>query len=537
MKDRQSKLKPDDSSDSYTLIDLDDKEASNDIIYEMDDIDETDIDGAQSNGCIPYAKTAIADACATCYDLSGYIYSKLPSAKSVITGIASVLTTLPVSIYAFTFPMGIIPEALTWELWASQSLSMKMLVIAFTTVSLGTGTLMRYQHIPSMATRIKEIFTSYCPDVPSFLKNNAIVFMSVMAALSSLALGYYGFLWGGQSIAISVSIVNFLITFGFRIETLTELINKIRSVIDQDQKFQNELINELKMLKAHHVAIFDSLLLEEMQNGNPLNEDIVRKCLLSLFDSARITNPYDPYTPTAHIQLFNAPAAMDDIKFYLKKTIDLGLGTLTGGAALILFTQYGFDGFKILVQLVSGYDGMDDLPYAARLSLGLLASASSGVLGFMAGSSITGIANSALDYMQNSTANKIKVALITVCSGVSATSITSATNAMLEKPNLFDMTYHSAAGYYLIGGSWLFAASFDASGIFGLATKHHASTANAIQWLEKHKLSSQTISALNQHSYFSQHKHEKDALLSKDKDTSELTERHSKQITYSSFTV
>jgi hypothetical protein len=148
---------------------------------------------------------------------------RLPSLKEVLLCIVSVVTSIPISVYAFTFPLKIGPEFLTKELWLAQPLSKKMLAVIVALTTLSVASMVMYQHIPTMLKRtqeiflsFKELFNNFSESIPSILKNCFIVFLSFIAALSALALGYYGFLWAGQTIAMGAAAMNFLMTLGFR---------------------------------------------------------------------------------------------------------------------------------------------------------------------------------------------------------------------------------------------------------------------------------------------------------------------------------
>lgn len=457
---------------------------SNDVIIPI---------GEPDNPPIPFYRTAIANC-----------VNYLPSAKSFAYSIAAVITTLPATVYAFTFPLGISPDSLSWELWASLSPASKSIAIAFTLVTLGIGSLTRYQYFPAIEARLKQLLSGYFENLPAFLNANLILGLATLAAISTVSLGYYGFTWAGEATAITGAIINFLITFGIRVDSVPEMINRIRNMFSKDYQFQRELIHILNKLTPEDIEIFETALKNKINSGSEINETILCECLMDLFD-----NLSNRYTTQQTLDIIHPVDAVNNIKSFLRKTIDFGLGTLTGCTSIFFFGQYGFDGFNILIKQAN----MDSWPYAGKMALALIASSSSGIVGFLSGSDITDTLDNAYSYMKRDYNNIPKMIFVYMGGGISATSFAGATNSLTKKPNLFFVTEGGAAAYILIGGSWIFATAFDSNAITRLLTKNDVTHNNALTWTKHHKLSAESVAALKEHSFFKRMSEESRPLL------------------------
>lgn len=427
---------------------------------------------------------------------------------STALALISVIASCPFAVYAFTFPMKARPESLTWALWSELSVDIKIASVVFALISLVVSTFVLYQHIPNMLKRTQEILSDFrcivhgfCENLPTVLQNCFTVVMALLAAIASLALGYYGFLWAGKWVAIAAATSNFLMTLGFRIEYIPALIEKLRTVFSKNNRFQNRLIHELKRLKPEYAEDFETLLTQAMSTDKVLDEPKLCDSLLQLYNRG------------IQCELFNPEQIKDKIKSVLQKIVSLGFGSFIGASTLILYTQYGYDGFRILFQNSADLEG---LPLAAKLTIGLLTATSSCIMGFMSGMDVTLMLDIACGYIKNNPLkNSIILFVVLACSSISATSLAGASNAMLEKPNLFNFTTTSAEGSIVLYGNCLFGLILNGSGILSLITKHEPTYYNAMHWLEKHTLSNQSISALRQHSYFKKPKDELTPLLVK----------------------
>jgi hypothetical protein len=189
------------------------------------------------------------------------------------------------------------------------------------------------------------------------------------------------------------------------------------------------------------------------------------------------------------------------------------LGGYVGAATCIMYAQYGYDGFRILFQ---NFADFNNLPQEAKLAIGLFVSTSSAVVGLMTALEIIKTIQFAILYMkQDPKKNIAKVIFLTAVCGTSTMSLGGAVNAMTNKPNLFNITTDSASSYFLLTGNCAFGMVLNTSAILGLLTKYDATHANAGSWLNKNKLSNETISALRKHSHFKEAKNEFTPLLIK----------------------
>ncbi|GEM_PF-4379716 len=457
------------------------------------------------NANIPGERKAYVEIISPPPTLGSRLLSCWQYSQSWILYIASFVTTLPVSIYAFTYPSGINPENITLGWWSQLPMSIKILSLTLATISLGIGTLMRIDRIPKLLSKMKDIFLNYCPSAAGFIKNNFIVFLSGVAAIAALALGYYGFIWSGQFIAMSIGVINFLLTFGFRIDSMTSMLADIRNLFDKDYQFQQAIINQLRYLKPEQVAAFDQFLKTEIASGHAIDEAVINRLLLHIYDSASAVSLEEGTNTRHHQILLNPPRQLDKIKNWIRKMVDFGLGTAIGTAFFIFFAQNGYDGMKISCLTIFENCTIDDLPYPAQMALAVVTGMSSGILGFIAGKELSNTVALAIDYMKQSCTNKVKTILVVSGSGVSAISMAGAVKALTDKSNLFGITTNSINGKLLLAGNWMLAASYDLNAIMSHLTKNEVSFNHAIRWLEINKLSSNTLKGLRQHGYFSHH--------------------------------
>lgn len=417
-------------------------------------------------------------------------------AKVSLLYATSLISSLPFTIYAFTFPLGIDPAELTWQMWLGTPMSLKTLALIFAAFSLGVSTLTRINQIPIMLEKLQKIFERYCENFFTFFKNNFLIFMAGIAAIATLALGYYGFIWGGECLAYSAAAINLIMTFGFRINSLSAFVIKIRNLFSEDNRFQEEILQILKSIHPDQITHFENQLKNEMEEGNSLNEATIKKCLLALFDKAVAStdeNTTPIFLPTNQCAL---------IKNNMQKVINLGLGTFIGSSFLLFFSQSGYEGIEIISQLIFKKEVLKFLPYLAQLAVALTSGASSGILGFLAGKDLPNTISVALEYARNDFRHAIMITLIGIGCGLSATSYAAGAKLMTTKPNLFGIKKNSIAGLLIIIGNWLLALAFDFNAGTQQLTKNSASYKHFLNSIEKNELPSKTLTALRQHAFF-----------------------------------
>lgn len=437
------------------------------------------------------------------------VISPEPSLKSYLLAIlkqfplllASAIGMPAISIYSLTYLSGISPKDISWEWWSALPLNIKVFSIALMLINFGIGTTTRMQRIPNILKNVKELFYDYCKKCASFLKTNTILTISVIAAISALALGYYGFVWSGQFIAISNAALNFISLLGFRIEALPYFIKIIRNYFDKDFQFQQELAYLLYRIKPEHIAEFETFLKNETPAGNSLDDAVIGRCLFRVFDKASARDLEQNEQHPMQI-IFNAPTVITHIKNALYRMSNIGFAAGIGTAFSMYYIHYGFEGIKLLFCGASDQCWLNQLPYYGQMLIAIATASSSSIVGIISGSDFTGSMLSAVEYMKASFKNKVIVVIVGAGSILSATSIAGAVLALTDKPNLFNITTNSAAGKLLLVGNWMLSTSFDLNSIMSLLTKNEVSFKKMLQWLEKNKLSDATLNGLREHSFF-----------------------------------
>lgn len=435
---------------------------------------------------------------------SSYLAAGWPKAKLALLYIAGVATALPPAFYALILPLNIPPSEFSLELFSSMPAGIKALSIILAAVTLGIGTLMRVDYIPRMISKLKDLFSQYCTSVANFFSTNFILMMSGIAALATLALGYNAFDWHSVASAAASAAVSFLLTLGMRAISMAALKEKLGELFYGNHQFQKDIVEELKRIKPEHVAEFEKFLKSEVENGRDLNEDLIRECLLNIYDKA-----YSPHSNTIAIktvEIFKPKSEFSKCDAFFNQAVNFSLGAFIGTSFLLFFSQNGYVGIEIILnttsEIINSDINLDIIPYGGQLAIALLTGASSGILGFLSGMEVTANIQDAKDLMHNNPGNKAKVISATIGSAISATSLAGAVKVMTDQPNLFNISTRSFSGILLIGGNWALATVFDLHAILDLISKNHPSHQQVISWLNKNKLSEKTISALKNHGYF-----------------------------------
>jgi hypothetical protein len=277
----------------------------------------------------------------------------------------------------------------------------------------------------------------------------------------------------------------------------------MKDLFNEDVQFQKNFVNELKRLKPEHVAHFEEMLKESLTADTPLDEKIIRQCLLKLYDK---TSYIDLEANSDHrmLELFHPITLTERIKPYAVNIINIGLGLAVGASFFIFFSQMGYKGTQMLCELVTDSCAMNLLPYLAKLAIAIFMGISSSTLGFVAGNDLIGSVMTAVYFAKGGCKNLCMTIAAAAGSGISATALAGAVKAMTDVPNLFNITSGSGAAYALIGGNWIFSTAFDLNGIIGLFPKNdqEVSFNQTLSWLEKNKLSKETLDGFRQHSYF-----------------------------------
>lgn len=103
-------------------------------------------------------------------------------------GFTSLLTTLPFSIYGFTFLLGVSPAQLSLALIKSLDWQILVAAIAFGLITTGVGVANRFDRIPKIINGIREMVATYLESWPAFLRNNIFLTFAIAAGVSMIAL-------------------------------------------------------------------------------------------------------------------------------------------------------------------------------------------------------------------------------------------------------------------------------------------------------------------------------------------------------------
>lgn len=425
-------------------------------------------------------------------------------ASTAFLYLASFASTLPVAVYAFIFPLKMSPAEFSLAIWRNLSWQMQATMIAFALVTTGIGVLTRLNRLPIIWHNAIEMVKHYCDNLPTFFKTNFILLLALTSAIAMIAVGYQGFVWAGAIAGILSAAIHFLSTFGFRIEAMPKLLEKMKDLFNKDVRFQKNFVNELKRLKPEHIAHFEEMLKENVSAGSPLDEKIIRQCLLKLYDKTSYIDLEANNVDNKMIELFYPLSPIERIKPYVLNTINIGLGLAVGASFFIFFSQMGYKGTQMLCELVTDTCAMDLLPYMAKLGIAIFMGISASTLGFVAGNDLVGSVMTAVYYAKGGCKNMCMVFAATAGCSISATSLAGAVKAMTDAPNLFEIAPGSGVAFALIGGNWVFSTAFDLNAIIGLFPKseQELNFNQALSWLEKNKLSKETLDGLRQHSYF-----------------------------------
>lgn len=460
------------------------------------------------------------------YSFSSYLGSIWSVSKTGLVYGSALIATLSASIYAFSLPLGISPEKITLDLWNALPFSAKAMAIGFATIGLGIGTLMRVNHIPSFVKKLHEIFSHFCQSELIFLKNNFVLTMSTLTAVASLSLAYYGFLWLGIGSAMSIAAINFLITLGMRAESVDGLIEKTKNLFDKDYQFQKAIINELKYLKPEHVAYFDNYIKQCVEEGNPLTEETVLKCLIEIYDKAHLSEEQHL------IPIFSAPTLCSQINKTLRFFANAALGIIFGTSFFIFSAQNGYEGYRVICLSAFENCDMDKWSYYGKLALAISSGLSSFALAYLSGDRAIDTAYLLREFMMANKKNALISILVITGSAISALSLMGAAKVLSIKPNLFGILPNSAKAYCLMAGCELMGATYDIQAILNLLTKNEVSYLKATNWLEKNKLSPASIRALRDHSYFKKHETTPLLICNKENNDVEIDMSHEFSFTY-----
>jgi hypothetical protein len=285
---------------------------------------------------------------------------------------------------------------------------------------------------------------------------------------------------------------------------MSALIDDFKNFFDSNHQFQKQMIDELKRIQPEHITALENMLKSAIDQGRSFDEELVKECLHMIYDKADHANDAEEQTHQQAISIFKPKTNCDKITWISKTAIDVSFGVLIGGSFFVFFSQNGYTGLKIIVNKINDHVTLEDISYSAKMAIAALTGASSGVLGFLCGTSFTSVVNLANDYAQNNLMNKIKVVLAGGGCAFSSASLAGAVKAMTDHPNLYNISTFTFPGMTLIAGNWMLGTLFDIKPILNLLSKNNPSHYNMINWLENNKLSDASLAALRNHGYFKQ---------------------------------
>lgn len=426
----------------------------------------------------------------------------LPSYKNFLFLSGSLISSLPLITYAFGFPTGTAPQHFSMDWFLELSIYYQVASIVNTILFIGIETLIRYDHLPTVLSRLLEIIKSSCTSLGDALSFISIAFFSITAAIAGGGLGYASYSWYPSFAPVS-ALLNSGIVLGYRIEFMASFYEYIKKKFAEDPQFQQVIIQLLEKLKADYAQEFDELFVDD-----EINDETAEKFLEVLFNRALQAEKKSE-------SLFNTPSCGGQIKNYAGQGTDIVSAGVFGVAFGTFFAVNGYLGLEILCDLMTSECILDELPRIEQVLMAVIIGFSSGVLGFMTGIDLRKMVETSYEHIKKHPYDIVKLLAILTASSIQATTILVACNDIIDRGNVFRLadgllgTLFAGTNSILIGG-FCYKSLYQ---LFIHKAEHSLNTKNLASWLNQHELPHETIASLRQHGFFNQNEKVEDKLI------------------------
>ncbi|KTD54536.1 hypothetical protein Lsai_3358 [Legionella sainthelensi] len=417
----------------------------------------------------------------------------LPSWSTVAYGTAAFATTLPFLPYVLTKT----PASLGADWWAGLDLNTQLYLIGSSAIFLAVGTGTRFSYYQHMVASLKKIAGSFCTNSGNFLSNSTIMLISTISAMPSGAMGYYAASWAPQALSGLSALSSFCMTSAVRLVFLPNFFTMIKDKFNEDRQFQKQIITQLSLINKQHPSALAWIGPADQTFDDELIQDKLGQFYQQLLDQPDLLAPF-------------CSTRLSEFVTFLTTT---GTGAWLSTAFFIFCSQAGYDGFKLICQLLLDNCPMDELHYAAKLAIAITPGITAGIVAFMSGYEFPDhIIGNVFVHVKQKPVDLLKTLLITGCCALTALALKNAATSLASHPNLFNLTPNGTDPWeylyyalYVYGnyGTGMVLDLTACTKLLGLTENTHPTSADTmITWLEKNSLPPETLSALKKHSFF-----------------------------------
>jgi hypothetical protein len=363
---------------------------------------------------------------------------------------------------------------------------------------LGVNTLFFSNLLPTAVLRLRAI--SCC--TYDLVSTAIALVLALSSALSFASLAYDGFSWGGTIIAGIASLCNFVAFGGTRFVGALNVIKLVRNSFDKDFLFQQLLIRQLEHLKLE----FKEVLERELLSDKIIETEAVVSEFLQQFYSRAVL--------LGSNVVFSMPDKGESINNYLGTIFDICFAGTMIYFIFLYFGQKGFEGINIFCKLLSkGEASLDDLSLSSKIIIGFFPGASSAIFMFFSAFSLRHQCLKLKNILfKNPSKNSFILLLIFIAVSLAATSVYNPADAMVNnQTNIFSVSSKSITGLTLplincigLGIAFFIFTTLQAFPHQPNVKQIHDTSStiqDVITWLEKHKLTHETIDKLRSHAF------------------------------------
>ncbi|KTD06388.1 hypothetical protein Lgra_3165 [Legionella gratiana] len=416
-----------------------------------------------------------------------------PSWSTLAYGSAAFVTTLPFLPYVLTKT----PASLGADWWAGMDLNTQLYLIGSAAIFLAVGTGTRFNYYQHMMESLKKIAGSFCISVSNFLSNSTIMLISTISAIPSGAMGYYAASWAPQALSSFSALSSFCMTSAVRLVFLPNFFTLIKNKFDEDRQFQKQIIAQLSLINKQHPDALTWI--------GPADQT---------FDEALIQNKLEQFYQqlVEHPDLL-APFCSTRLSEFMTFLTTTSTGAWLSAAFFIFCSQAGYDGFKLICQLLLDNCSIDELHYAAKLAIAIIPGITAGMVAFMSGFEFPDhVVGNAFAHIKQKPVDLLKALLLIGCCSITALGLKNAAESLAAHPNLFNLAPNGTDpweylyyAFYVYGnyGTGIVLDLTACTKLLGLIQNIYPTSAdNMVTWLEQNSLSHEAISALKQHGFF-----------------------------------
>ncbi len=306
--------------------------------------------------------------------LSRFIVSPITSAiRSTLRHPAiptvSFVTTVSTAIFSLTFLTRTKPQDISSEWWNSMTLGAQVFSVTNAAIAIIVNMLVNMKYLPLANEKFKINVSHSCESTSSVLENGVSLFVGLSVGLVYAAQAWESFEWASIFLSVIACVCNFLSYSARRYNSFVDLLDNCKDHFNDDVKFQQMCIRQLKHLDAE----FANGVIQPY-HGKPLNSDTVSDFLTQLYNQARLKQ----------IALSDKNSSTECLKNTALMMMNFMIGIFCAFPVTIIGIQNAYLGLQIMTQ-----NKCDTLSDRDKILLCLIPGVANGIFYLVSGSTLS----------------------------------------------------------------------------------------------------------------------------------------------------